>query len=319
MTNGAGAWELEIKYPEWGRYLVTATDRAGGHRAGQGRLHRLAGLGGARAEGGGRRGERPRLRGRQAGVRARRDGDPRDPHAAEGARPREPRVGLAGPAHRVDRGEGAGDALHLHRHRRRWRPNVYAHVTLLQPHAQTANDLPIRLYGVAPVKVVNPQTRLQPVLEVPGGAGAGERRPRSRVREATGRPMAYTLAVVDEGLLGLTRFQTPEPVGPLLRARGARGADLGPLRRRGRRLRRGDGADARDRRRRGGRPRQGPPRQPLPAHGPLPGPLPPRGEGHGHAPDRDPAVRGRGARDGGGRARRGLRRRREVRLRAPAR
>src|SRR3990172_9255792 len=46
-------------------------------------------------------------------------------------------------------------------------PNVYAHVTLLQPHAQTANDLPIRLYGVAPIRVVSPQTRLSPVLEVP--------------------------------------------------------------------------------------------------------------------------------------------------------
>ena len=27
-------------------------------------------------------------------------------------------------------------------------PNVYVNVTLLQPHAQTTNDLPIRLYGV---------------------------------------------------------------------------------------------------------------------------------------------------------------------------
>ncbi len=35
VANGAGAWELEIKYPEWGRYLLTATDRTGGHRAGK--------------------------------------------------------------------------------------------------------------------------------------------------------------------------------------------------------------------------------------------------------------------------------------------
>jgi uncharacterized protein YfaS (alpha-2-macroglobulin family) len=31
------------------------------------------------------------------------------------------------------------------------------------------------------------------------------------VREASGRPMTYTLAVVDEGLLGLTRYATPNP------------------------------------------------------------------------------------------------------------
>ncbi len=89
-------------------------------------------------------------------------------------------------------------------------PNIYAHVTLLQPHAQTQNDLPIRLYGVAPVKVVNPTTRLTPVLEVPEVL-APETTSKVHVREASGRPMTYTLAVVDEGLLGLTRFQTPNP------------------------------------------------------------------------------------------------------------
>ena len=89
-------------------------------------------------------------------------------------------------------------------------PNVYAHVTLLQPHAQTANDLPIRLYGIAPIRVVNPQTRLQPVLEVPEVLPP-ETTSEVAVREATGRPMTYTLAVVDEGLLGLTRFETPNP------------------------------------------------------------------------------------------------------------
>jgi uncharacterized protein YfaS (alpha-2-macroglobulin family) len=89
-------------------------------------------------------------------------------------------------------------------------PGVYAHVTLLQPHAQTANDLPIRLYGVAPVKVVNPQSRLQPVLEVPEVL-APEATSTISVREAAGRPMSYTVAIVDEGLLGLTRFETPNP------------------------------------------------------------------------------------------------------------
>ena len=58
--------------------------------------------------------------------------------------------------------------------------------------------------------MVNPQTRLQPVLEVPE-VMAPLAASTVTVREATGRPMAYTLAVVDEGLLGLTRFETPNP------------------------------------------------------------------------------------------------------------
>ena len=89
-------------------------------------------------------------------------------------------------------------------------PNVYAHVTLLQPHAQTENDLPIRLYGVVPITVEDPGTRIEPVLTMPD-----ELEPEStftlEVSESDGRPMSYTVAVVDEGLLGLTRFSTPDP------------------------------------------------------------------------------------------------------------
>lgn len=89
-------------------------------------------------------------------------------------------------------------------------PNVYAHVTLVQPHEQTKNDLPIRLYGVQPILVTDPTTKLEPEI-----AMVDEIRPESnyevKVSEATGKPMTYTLAVVDEGLLDLTRFQTPDP------------------------------------------------------------------------------------------------------------
>jgi uncharacterized protein YfaS (alpha-2-macroglobulin family) len=35
-------------------------------------------------------------------------------------------------------------------------PNVFINISLLQPHAITSNDLPIRLYGVIPMMVENP-------------------------------------------------------------------------------------------------------------------------------------------------------------------
>ena len=89
-------------------------------------------------------------------------------------------------------------------------PNAYAHVSLLQPHMQTANDLPIRLYGILPIPVEDPKTRLRPVVSVPEVLRPEETATIS-VSEAGGRAMAYTLALVDEGLLGLTRFRTPDP------------------------------------------------------------------------------------------------------------
>ncbi|HQF00956.1 MAG TPA: MG2 domain-containing protein [Bacteroidales bacterium] len=89
-------------------------------------------------------------------------------------------------------------------------PNFFVSITLIQPHGSTVNDLPIRLYGVIPVMVEEPQTRLTPEISV-----EKEIRPETpftiKVSEKSGKAMTYTLAIVDEGLLGLTRFKTPDP------------------------------------------------------------------------------------------------------------
>ena len=89
-------------------------------------------------------------------------------------------------------------------------PNAYVYVTLLQPHGITKNDLPIRMYGVVPFTVTSPESHLYPQISIPD-----EIKPEANyevtVSEKDGREMAYTLAIVDEGLLDLTRFRTPEP------------------------------------------------------------------------------------------------------------
>ena len=89
-------------------------------------------------------------------------------------------------------------------------PTVYANVSLLQPHAQVKNDLPIRLYGVIPINVEDKNTRLEPELKMPEVL-APEQVVQVSVSEANGKPMAYTIAMVDEGLLDLTGFATPNP------------------------------------------------------------------------------------------------------------
>ncbi len=89
-------------------------------------------------------------------------------------------------------------------------PNVFAHISLLQPHSQTVNDRPMRMYGVIPVMVENPQSRLKPEIIAPEVLRP-ETTAEISVKEKDGKPMTYTLAVVDEGLLGLTRFKTPNP------------------------------------------------------------------------------------------------------------
>ncbi|HKK40738.1 MAG TPA: alpha-2-macroglobulin family protein, partial [Cryomorphaceae bacterium] len=91
-------------------------------------------------------------------------------------------------------------------------PNAYVHVSLIQPHDQTINDRPIRMFGVIPITVEDPATILNPELKLPDVI-----RPEEsfsvEVSEKNGNAMTYTLAVVDEGLLDLTNFKTPDPHG----------------------------------------------------------------------------------------------------------
>jgi len=89
-------------------------------------------------------------------------------------------------------------------------PNVYFSVSLIQPHANTVDGLPIRLYGVVPIFVDNPATILKPTIVAPAVMRPGQST-NITVAEANGKPMTYTLAIVDEGLLSLTKFKTPNP------------------------------------------------------------------------------------------------------------
>jgi uncharacterized protein YfaS (alpha-2-macroglobulin family) len=87
-------------------------------------------------------------------------------------------------------------------------PNVYFNITLLQPHASTKNDLPIRMYGIVPIEVVDKNTILTPKLVMPDVLRP-EKSFALKVSEQSGKAMTYTIAIVDEGLLDLTRFKAP--------------------------------------------------------------------------------------------------------------
>ncbi|HKK75807.1 MAG TPA: MG2 domain-containing protein [Saprospiraceae bacterium] len=89
-------------------------------------------------------------------------------------------------------------------------PTIYANVSMVQAHGQADNDLPIRMYGVLPIRVEDPDTRLEPSLAMPESLRP-EQNFTVEISEENRKEMAYTLAIVDEGLLGLTRFSTPNP------------------------------------------------------------------------------------------------------------
>ncbi len=206
--DGAGRWTFQIHYPDWGRFLVRVEDPVSGHAAGQivyidwpGWAGRAREEGGAGATALSFTADKPSYKvGEKAVIYL--------PEAVQG------RALVS-----IESGTSVIDKFWVSTVKGENRfevpltpamtPNVYVHVTLIQPHRDKATDTPIRLYGAIPILVEDPGTKLEPAIRVADEIKPNERF-RVEVREASGRPMTYTLAVVDEGLLGLTRFATPD-------------------------------------------------------------------------------------------------------------
>ncbi len=205
--DGRGSWEFEIKYPAWGRYMVRACDLQGKHCTGSiFYIDWPAWAGRAREQ-----------RGVGANVLSF-SADKPNYRVGDTALIQLPETSQGRALLTVENGSRVISQRWLHINKQQTRfeipvtdkmaPNVYVSVSLIQPHAGKDNDLPIRLYGVIPMLVENPETRLAPKLDV-----AEEWQPESEVEinvsEQNGKAMTYTLAVVDEGLLGITNFKTP--------------------------------------------------------------------------------------------------------------
>jgi uncharacterized protein YfaS (alpha-2-macroglobulin family) len=88
-------------------------------------------------------------------------------------------------------------------------PTVYASVSVFQPHSQTANDRPIRMYGVVPINVEHAATHHKLKINMPDEL-MPEREFEVEVQTSDKKQTQLTIAVVDEGLLSLTRFKTPD-------------------------------------------------------------------------------------------------------------
>ena len=92
---------------------------------------------------------------------------------------------------------------------KKFAPNIYASVSLVQDYEKWQNDRALRLFGVVPLKVTDEQSKLKIELKAPEKI-----LPQSEfevsLQSADKKPYTYTLAVVDEGLLSLTNFKTPD-------------------------------------------------------------------------------------------------------------
>jgi len=223
IVNGTAAIPFRVNYPDWGKYLIIVRDAKGGHATGGTVLI-----------------DWPDWRGRAAKGEAAGSTeltfalDKKTYEAGETANVYLPKCAGGRIMLSVENGS---DVI-----KRYWvnasadketcfklpvdgsmAPNFYVAATLIRPHSRTENDVPIRLFGVAGASVIDKRTILHPEIEMPE-----EIHPQQqftiKIKEQDNKPMTYTLAIVDEGLLDITNFKTPRP-WPAMNQREALGVN----------------------------------------------------------------------------------------------
>ncbi|MCK5788517.1 MAG: hypothetical protein KAH32_05940, partial [Chlamydiia bacterium] len=193
--NGKGSSVLEIKYPDWGRYLVHVSDENGGHATGKIIYVDWPGWAG--------RAVKDNPGGASMLTFAT---DKADYIVGETVNVTFPSSGKGRALVSIENGSKIVNSFWVSTQDKSTKfdftvtpemtPNVYINITLVQPHNYKENDLPIRLYGIVPIKVVDPETKLEPQLTMPDKIRPGEK-VNIKVKEAQGRKMNYTIAVVD--------------------------------------------------------------------------------------------------------------------------
>lgn len=208
-VNGRASFPLNVPYGDWGRYLIKVTDKTSGHAAGK--VVYVDWPGYFRMPGGEK----------QAAAMLTMTSDKSIYRIGDKVKLSLPASSDGRALVTIETGSKILRSFWVPTSRgttdiffdatKEMSPNCYAYVTLIQPHSQVKNDLPVRLYGVIAVSVENPEIHLKPVIGMRNEAEPG-REVTIHVKEASGKPMTYTLAMVDVGLLDLTRFKTPDPM-----------------------------------------------------------------------------------------------------------
>ncbi|MCD6065293.1 MAG: alpha-2-macroglobulin domain protein [Bacteroidetes bacterium] len=207
-SGGKGSFKFRINYPEWGRYLVYVTDKESGHSAGQLMFIDWPSWQGKSPKGN----EGATMLNLTSDKSEYNVGDQVKlsiPSAKEGKALISIETGTKVlETYWIETKNGVTD--YSFKITEAMSPNVFVHATLIQPHGNVLNDLPIRLYGVLPLMVKDERTVLKPKISC-DDSWRPETDVTVKVSEEEGKEMAYTLAIVDEGLLDITRFKTPDP------------------------------------------------------------------------------------------------------------
>ena len=89
-------------------------------------------------------------------------------------------------------------------------PNVYVDVRVVQGQKAIKNDLPLRLYGIIPVKIINKASRLDIKLDIPDKINSNSKFT-GKIDVGVKKKTQYIVSVVDQGLVNRTNYSIPNP------------------------------------------------------------------------------------------------------------
>ncbi|SDL64955.1 alpha-2-macroglobulin family protein [Kriegella aquimaris] len=208
-SSGKASFDFELKYPAWGRYLVRVEDEKGGHATGKTVYIDWPGWAG-----------KSRKNDPSAATMLVFSTDKEQYKVGETATVTFPSSEGGRALVTIENGSEVLESRWVETEpgetkfdiaiNELYTPNVFINIALLQAHATSINDSPIRLYGVVGIGVENLETKLQPEISM-SALLRPEENIEVKVSEKQGKVMTYSIAIVDEGLLDLTRFKTPNP------------------------------------------------------------------------------------------------------------
>ncbi len=208
-VNGKGRFTYRLKYPDWGRFLIRVVDNEGGHATGKLLFFDWPGWRGRSDRGDAKSASMLNFNADKTNYNVGEKAVITFPTAKNGRILLSLESGSNVIKQWWEDSDGKETKVSFDV-TEEMAPNIYVYASLIQPHANTGNDLPIRMYGVIPLKIENPESHIYPEIGAPN-----EIRPEEpfeiSVKEKNNKSMTYTLAIVDEGLLDITRYKTPDP------------------------------------------------------------------------------------------------------------
>ncbi len=89
-------------------------------------------------------------------------------------------------------------------------PNVYLDVRVVQGQKNRNNDLPLSLYGIIPIKIIDKTTSLDIRLELPEKINSNSKL-KGKIDVGVKKKTQYIVSIVDQGLINKSNYSIPNP------------------------------------------------------------------------------------------------------------